>query len=237
MYTRSPCEVGQRSDRLGGREIAGVPGAGAQPGDAFHLAIRLLPDLLQAVPVPQRRHVQAVARGEREVGGEHRDVDRRRHRIVVALRGIDGAGLHRPEQLALRHQLVGGVELDHHLAVGGDIERVDRRLDHVLGQRGAGIGLQPPPDRALRPRDVGRADRAGRDRGSGGQARRSSGTRVCWSCQVRSFSRSLDGVSFDRPRLGRHGAIVSSASRWQLRCRLTDRSRGWAATARSAETP
>ena len=167
MYTRSPSRSASDADRLRGREVAGVPGAGAQPGDAFHLAVGFLPDLLQAVPVPQHRHVQAVAGSEGEVSGEYGDVHRSRHRIVVALGGVDGPGLDRPEQLAVGHQLVGGVELDHHLAVRRLVERVDRRLDHVLGQSHAGIGLEPPPDRALRLRDVGRADRRGRHRGSG----------------------------------------------------------------------
>jgi hypothetical protein len=57
--------------------------------------------------------------------------------------------------------LVGRVQLDHHLAVRSDIERVDRRLDDVLGQSNAGVGLQSPFDRTLRLRDVRRADRCG----------------------------------------------------------------------------
>src|SRR5690606_40662276 len=44
------------------------------------------------------------------------------------------------------HQLVGVVELDFHGAVGGLVEGLDGRLDHVLAQRRAGIGLQAPGD-------------------------------------------------------------------------------------------
>lgn len=87
----------------------------------------------------------------REIGPKHRNVDRRRHGVVVALRGVDRAGLNGTEQLTLRHKLVGRVKFDHHFAIGSLVERVNRGLDDVLGKGRACIGLQPPFDRALCP--------------------------------------------------------------------------------------
>jgi hypothetical protein len=145
------------------------PVLSAEPGNPFDLLVGLLPNLVQPVPVPERGHVERVARGEGKIGREDRDVGRRGDRIVVALGGVERAALHRPEQLALGDQLVGGVELDLHLAVGGLVEGVDRGLDHVLGQGRPGIGLQPPADRRLGAHHVGCGQRSrtgGRDPGT-----------------------------------------------------------------------
>jgi hypothetical protein len=60
------------------------------------------------------------------------------------------SGLHGTEQ-ALRHELVGRVKLDHHLAVRRLVEHVDRVLDDVIGERRPGIGLEPPLDRRPSP--------------------------------------------------------------------------------------
>ncbi|MNT57557.1 hypothetical protein D3C72_1949300 [compost metagenome] len=70
----------------------------------------------------------------------------------------------------MRHELVGGVELDDHFAIGGGVEPVDGVLHHMLGQGRAGIGLQPPADRRLR-LDIGRGQGRGAHGASGGQAR------------------------------------------------------------------
>ena len=75
---------------------------------------------------------------------------RRRDRVVVGLYRVDGAALHGAEQLAGRHELIGEVEIDLHLAVRHLVERVDGRLDHVLGERGTRVGLKPPLDLRLR---------------------------------------------------------------------------------------
>ncbi len=74
-----------------------------------------------------------------------------------------------PEQLAGGDQLIGVIELDLHLAIGGLVERIDRGFDHMLGQRRAGIGLQAPSDRRLcvhRRRSQRRSTRT--DRSGGG---------------------------------------------------------------------
>ena len=161
-------QVGEALDRHRGAEVAGVPGAGAEPGDAG-VGVGLLPDLLQPVVGEERRHVEAEERGEGEVGAEDRDVGRRAHRVVVGLRGVERALLHGAEELALRHQLVGEVELDLHLAVRRLVEGLDRGLDHEGAERRAGVGLQPPLDRRLR-LDVGRGQRRGADRPGAGEA-------------------------------------------------------------------
>ena len=77
--------------------------------------------------------------------------------------GVDRAGLHGAEQFARRHELVGVVELDLHLALGGGVEHVDGGLGDVRAERGAGIGLQTPLDRRLRD-DGGRRERRSRRR-------------------------------------------------------------------------
>ncbi len=87
----------------------------------------------------------------REVSPEHCDIDWRRHGVVVALRGVDCAGLNGTEQLTLRHELVGSIKFDHHVAIGSLVEGVDRRLDDVLCKCRTRIGLEPPFDRALCP--------------------------------------------------------------------------------------
>ena len=140
--------------------------------------------------MPQRRHVERVARGEGEVRAEDLDVDRSGRGIVVALRCVDGACLHRAEQLAMRHQLVGGVELDLHLAVRRLVEPLDRVADHVLGERRSGIGLQPPLDRRLR-LHVGRGERRRAPRPKRSPSPPSSGSRVCSSSCLRSSPLSL----------------------------------------------
>src|SRR3546814_3574435 len=81
-----------------------------------------------AVTLEQHRQVEAVARREREVAAKHRDVDRRGHGSIVALHRVDGAALQRAEQLGGRHQMVGVVELDLHLAVRRLVEGLDLRL-------------------------------------------------------------------------------------------------------------
>ena len=63
---------------------------------------------------------------------------------------VDRPALQRLEELARRHDLIGVEQLDLKLALGGRVDRVDDRLGHVLAQRRAGIGLEPPPDRLLR---------------------------------------------------------------------------------------
>ena len=47
------------------------------------------------------------------------------------------------------HELVGGIELDFHLAIGGGVEPFDGIAHDMLGERRAGIGLQAPLDRRL----------------------------------------------------------------------------------------
>jgi hypothetical protein len=188
--------VGQRADRLLGEDVQRVPGAGAQPFDALDLAIGFLPDLVQPVLAEQHRQVEAVAGGEREVAAEDRDVDRRGHGRLVRLHRVDRAVLQRAEQLARRHQLVGVVELDLHLAVRRLVEGLDLRQDHVRAQRRPGIGLQPPADRPalrvqIRRRQRGRGRRRASDTGlaqevaparlEAGSAPAASSVRSWWS--------------------------------------------------------
>jgi len=136
--------------------MARIPGAGADVLDA-DLGILGIPDLVQTVLVEQNRHVERVARGEGEVAAEHRHLGRRGHRVVVGLHRVDRAALHRLEQLARRHQLVGIEQLDLHPVAGDLVEHRDRRIDHVFGQRRARVGLHPPADRRLRDRGRGQA--------------------------------------------------------------------------------
>jgi hypothetical protein len=75
-------------------------------------AVFRVPDFVQAVLVEQHRHIEGVARREREVAAEDGDLGRGGHGVVVGLHGVDGAGLHGAEEFAGRNQLVGGVELD-----------------------------------------------------------------------------------------------------------------------------
>ena len=114
--------------------------------------IFLVPDLVQAVLVEQHRHIQRIARGEREIAAEHRDFGGRGHRVIIRLHRINRALLHGAEQLAGRDQLVGIEQLDLHAVACDLVEHLDRRVDHVSGQCGARIGLHAPLDRALRNR-------------------------------------------------------------------------------------
>src|SRR5690606_41943106 len=47
-----------------------------------------------------------------DLAAEHPDVHGRGHGVVVALHGVDGAGLHGTEKLARGHELVGEIQLD-----------------------------------------------------------------------------------------------------------------------------
>ncbi len=157
----------QAANWIFGVEVTRIPGAGAQPGHAFHFAVGLFPDLLEPVLTEQDRHVEAVASGKGKVSAEHRNIHRSCNGIVVALHGVDGAFLHRPEKLGRRHQLIGGVQLDDHLPIGHLVEGFDGGLDDVLGQWTTGISLKSPLDgRFLLRMHVRRMYRGNRCRGS-----------------------------------------------------------------------
>ena len=116
--------------------MARVPRACAQPGDAPGLGVGFRPYPVQPPLVEQRGHVEPVAGGEREVAAEYGDVHRRPHRLVIRLRGVHDASLHRAEQFPARRQLIREVERDLHLAVRRLVERIDLGLHDVLGERG-----------------------------------------------------------------------------------------------------
>ena len=80
-------EVGKVVDGLLRREVAGIPRTGGKPCHlaARSLLVRLGPDLVEAVLREEDRHVERVARGEREVAAEDAHVGRRGHRVVVGL--------------------------------------------------------------------------------------------------------------------------------------------------------
>ena len=213
-------QIGEGVDRTGGAEIAGIPGAGRKPGHIGNVLVGLLPDLLEAAPVPERGDIERVARGEREVGAEHLDVDRRGSGIVVALGSIDGAGLDGAEQFAMRHQLIGRIELDDHFAVGGGVEPVDGVLHHVFGKGRASVGLQAPPDGGLG-LDVGRCEGGGAD-GTGGRE-----TRLLEELTLGDFG-VITHLSLLLEAPAARAAFRVGSSFAIVRCR------GWAATARSA---
>jgi hypothetical protein len=77
------------------------------------------------------------------------------------MHGVDGARLKRAKQFAGRNDLVGVVEFDLQLALGGSIDRVDDRLGDVLAERRTGIGLETPLDSGLRLDDGRRRKRYG----------------------------------------------------------------------------
>ena len=157
-------QVGERMDRVLRREMAGIPGAGRDVLDADLLVLRA-PDIVEAVLVEEDRHVERVARCEREVAAEDGHLGRRGHGIVVGLHRVDGAALHGAEELAGRNDLIGKEQLDLHPLARDLVEHVDRRLDHVLSERGAGIGLHPP-------RNLGLRNRRSRERAGRGNDRR-----------------------------------------------------------------
>ena len=128
-----------------------IPGARRQPGHTLDLAIRLFPNLPQTPLIEQHRHIQRIPAGKREITAKHRNIDRRRNRIIIRLHRINRASLHRPEQLTGRHQLIREIQLDLHLAIGNLVERINRRLNHMLSQCRPSISLQTPRNLVLRP--------------------------------------------------------------------------------------
>jgi hypothetical protein len=63
------------------------------------------------------------------------------------------------KQFSGRNQLVGVRQLDHHLPIGGLVEGVDSRLDHMGTQRSTGIGLHSPANRCRLRMNSGGAQR------------------------------------------------------------------------------
>ena len=127
----------------------GSPSPGAKPSHAFHFAVGLFPNLAQAVLIEENGDIQTVASRKRKVAAENGNIDRGGDGIVVALDRVDGSALHRAEQFAGRHQLIGEEQFDLHLPFRHLIESVDGRLDNMRRQRRAGVGLQPPLDRGF----------------------------------------------------------------------------------------
>ena len=198
--------VRQRGDRRGGDEMARVPRTRRDVLDP-DAGVFLGPDLVQAPVVEQRRHVERIAAGEGEIAAEHRDLGGRSHAVVVGLHRVDCAALHRLEQLARRHQLVGVEQVDLHLVAGDGVEPLDGRQRHLRAERGPGIGLQPPADRRLRMnRRRGKGRRTAK--GAGGQELPSCRCQVMspgWGCGERARRPRLLGSGEIRP--GSHSAI------------------------------
>src|SRR5690606_32894301 len=93
-------EIGKAADRLvDGEDVQRVPRTGRKVGDVLDLGVGFLPDLVEAVIHEHRRHIEAEARGEREVAAEDGDIDRRGHRGFVGLDRVERAVLQRAEQL------------------------------------------------------------------------------------------------------------------------------------------
>ena len=88
-------QIIEAANGFDGCEMARVPRACAQPGDAPGLGVGFRPYPVQPPLVEQRGHVEPVAGGEREVAAEYGDVHRRPHRLVIRLRGVHDASLHR----------------------------------------------------------------------------------------------------------------------------------------------
>ena len=148
-----------------------IPGAGTKPFNALDLVVGFLPDLVQTVVFEQHRKIEAVAGREREVTTEHVDVDRRGHGGVIALHGIEGAGLHGAEQLIRGHQLIGVEQLKLHFAMRSPVKGFDRRQNNMGAERRAGIGLELPLDRVRRRVGIGRGEGRSRNSGASRQGR------------------------------------------------------------------
>ena len=146
--------------------MARIPGAGADVFDADG-AVLLVPNLVQAVLIEQHRHVQRIARREREIAAEHGDVGGRRHGVVVRLHRVNDAFLHGAEQFAGGHQLIGVKQLNLHAVAGDLVEQFNRRVNHMGRQRRPGIGLHAPPDGVVAFRNRRRGQRRRRRAGRG----------------------------------------------------------------------
>ena len=126
-------QISQTADRIFGGKMARIPCAGR---DVFNADGRILfvPDFVQAVLVEKHRHIERIARSEREIPAKDCDFGRGCHRIVIRLDRINGAALQRLKQLAGRDQLICEKQLDLHPVACDLVEHFNRRNNHLGGQ-------------------------------------------------------------------------------------------------------